>query len=69
LTQGAGVPNEPAAVHVCTPLLVVEHCIAPGTQLPEHAPFEHTKGHALALLIHAPFPSHVWTVPWVLPLH
>jgi hypothetical protein len=64
--HAAALPHCPFEPHVCTPLLVVEHCRLPGVHRPVHPPFTH------AWLLHATAPPHCPFEPQVctpLPEH
>jgi hypothetical protein len=59
--HATAVPQLPVASHVCTPLVVVEHCVAPGVQTPVQAPLAQAWLLQGAAVPHDPLALHVWT--------
>jgi hypothetical protein len=80
--QSTAVPHWPHASHVCTPLLVALHCLAPGVHTgalgQEHGPQPQDGVHVcvpyvlhacVAFAAHAPCPPHVPSCHTPLALH
>jgi hypothetical protein len=63
--QSEGGPHCPFVPQVWTPF-AEEHCFAPGSHTPAHAPLTHARPEHAAPSRQVPVASHVWTT---CPLH
>ena len=59
--HAAAAPQVPVELHVCTPSIMVEHCVAPGVHTPVHAPLAHAWLTHGTEVPHVPVAPHVWT--------
>ncbi len=59
LVHATALPQWPVVSQVCTPLLVVEHCVVLGLQTPLHAPPTHAWLVQRAVFPQLPFDPHV----------